>query len=198
MSIHRPIEFTFDFDKFLHLIAYLSRKVSDFDVLKAVKLLYFIDKHHLIRHGRLITGDSYYNLDYGPVPTRSYELLKGLKNDAPVDINQLPDKKRLIGHLEIDETKTYPTYHAKKEPDMGFFSKTELESISSVINTHGQLSSVALMDKSHEDATHKQTGFRKEINFHLFFEGDPEARQDALERMEFEQEDRDFVNGLTA
>jgi uncharacterized phage-associated protein len=197
VSLRREINFEFDFEKFVNLVVYLAKQASDFDILKATKLLYFIDKHHLIRYGRPITGDVYYQLDYGPVPSLSYDLLKQMDDDVPVDISASPDKQRLLESLEVDEAQRYPIYRAKKEPDLNCFSRVELDSIRCVVKELGDYSSVDLMNLSHKDATYRKTRPKSRIDYRLFFEDNPDASHDALEAMEIEQDDRDFAGGLT-
>lgn len=195
MTYKRPIEFEFDFEKFLNLVVYLGNKVSDFDALKCAKLLYFIDKHHLVRSGRSITGDSYYRLIYGPVPTASYDLMKSVANPQ-TDINEIPDLKRLSEHFEVDESTEYPTFKPTEEADLEYFSRAELDSIEAVVSELGGLSAVDLMNRSHLDETHKRTRLNKPIDFRLFFESNPDALHDAREIMEAEQDNRDFSDSL--
>jgi uncharacterized phage-associated protein len=197
MNDRKSIRFRFDFEKFLNMVVYICERFPDTDILKMMKLIYFIDKHYVIREGRLITGDTYYRLDYGPVPSFSYDLLKELDSNSPLDNTQLPDKETLLNSLEITKDKGYPTFRAKTRPDLDCFSKRELESINSVLTQYGVLSGIELMNLSHQDPTHKLTPNRSPINMYLFFEGEPEAEHSALENMEIEQEDRDFVDGLT-
>lgn len=196
MTPSRRIRFKFDLDKFVHLVTYLAEKVRDFDRLKATKMLYFIDKHHLIRYGRPILGDVYYRLDYGPVPSLAFDLLKEADDNLPVSLDSLPGKKYLLEYVEIDTRPQYPVFRPKKQADLEFFSEEEMASINAIIQRLGQLTSVQLMDKSHLDATHQRTAQRSQIDYRLFFEGEPEALHDAYEVMELEQEDREFAEGL--
>lgn len=42
--------------------------------LKALKLIFFADRYHLRKYGRPITGDRYFAMNYGPVPSASKDL----------------------------------------------------------------------------------------------------------------------------
>lgn len=200
MNAQRQIKFKFEFEKFTQLVTHLAQRVKGLDRLKAMKLLYFIDKHHLIRQGRPITGDTYLHLEWGPVPALGYRLLSGIRKDEdyPTSSSGSSDRQVLLEHLKIDDKPRFPIFQAKKDADLDYFSATERESIDAVINELGNLSPVELMDLSHEDATVRMTDRNSSIDFHLFFEKEPDASHDALEKMEMEQDDRDFASGLTS
>src|SRR5450759_3309300 len=44
--------------------------------MKLFKLLYLADRAHLIKYARPILKDRYVNMDQGPVPSASYDLVK--------------------------------------------------------------------------------------------------------------------------
>lgn len=178
------------------MITYLASKVSDLDILKAMKLLYFIDKHHLIRHGRPITGDTYYKLPYGPVPTLSYDLLKEAFDQSPIPDTEFPDRENLRNAIDIDRTTRYLIYKAKRDPNLNVFSETELASVEEIVSKFGQKSGLWLMNLSHRDCTFAKTLLNSQIDFYLFFEDEPHASREAMELMELEQDDRDFVEGM--
>ena len=192
-----PISFNFDFDKFLNLVVYLASKVDNFDVLKAMKLIYLIDRHHLVREGRPITGDLYYRLDLGPVPSISYDLIKQMDFDNPATDQGLPDTTKLLESLDIDRSLKYPIYRNKIDADLEYFSEIELTSIKSIISKFGQFDSISLMNLTHKHAAHIKTPNRSRIDFRLFFEDEQGASKDAFEIMEMEQENQEFVAGLS-
>ena len=72
----RRIEFKFNVKKLINALAFFAGEITDLDKLKAAKLLYFADKHHLVRYGRPILGDCYCALDAGPIPSRSLDIMK--------------------------------------------------------------------------------------------------------------------------
>jgi len=72
--------FSFDRDKALEVILYVSSKVKD--LYHLLKIIYFADKKHLSLYGRFISGDSYIAMNNGPVPSQSYDILKGIRGDG--------------------------------------------------------------------------------------------------------------------
>lgn len=48
---------------------------------KALKALYFADKHHLEKHGRLIYGETHCALPHGPVPQAAYDATRVLNGE---------------------------------------------------------------------------------------------------------------------
>lgn len=60
----------------LESLYYISKKAhKPIDKLAAIKLLFFADKYHLRKYGRLITEDTYYALPHGPVPSNSLDVI---------------------------------------------------------------------------------------------------------------------------
>ena len=45
--------------------------------LKLIKLLYFVDRESMKRHGHPISGDRYVSMDHGPVLSQTFNLIKG-------------------------------------------------------------------------------------------------------------------------
>jgi len=60
----------FNFRKATQALNYFARqgggKISK---IKALKLVYLADRYHLRKYGRLITNDSYFAMEFGPVPS---------------------------------------------------------------------------------------------------------------------------------
>ncbi len=55
---------------------YLSKKMNaPIDKLGAIKLIFFADRYHLRKYGRLITEDTYYALEHGPVASNTLDIL---------------------------------------------------------------------------------------------------------------------------
>ena len=75
--------FFMDANIILESFYYLSKKLnSSIDKLAAVKLLFFADRYHLRKYGRLISDDTYYALPHGPVASNSLDILNQVMNDS--------------------------------------------------------------------------------------------------------------------
>src|SRR5712692_1373973 len=71
------LRFRFNAEKFVNAVAYLAQARPHNTKLTICKQLYFADKEHFVRYGRPITGDQYYKLPHGPIPTRGLDILRG-------------------------------------------------------------------------------------------------------------------------
>ena len=71
------IGFDFRPEKFASATAYLAERKPEVTKKELCKLLYFADKRHLLRYGRTITGDKYFALEQGPIPSNELDALNG-------------------------------------------------------------------------------------------------------------------------
>lgn len=191
MYDNTEIHFPFDKDKFLTVMQILCQETKDLDVLKAVKLLYLIDREHIRAYGHPLLGDHYGAWEHGPVPLASYSILNSVRMGI---IRNLP--------ITIDENiqAKYPQFITKEDPDLQFLSKTELSTIQKIIAEHGMKTGWALRELSHKHATwiESQDPFSQKnpIDYRLFFKEDYDKCKDAYEAMMLEQKDRDFAEGF--
>ena len=72
----------FDPDKAVEAILYIANRVQDPGFHRISKILYFADKEHLSRYGRLICGDHYVAMKHGPVPSGIYDIFKHVRGDG--------------------------------------------------------------------------------------------------------------------
>ena len=78
-----PVKFRFDFEKTLQAAGVLlHRDGKKMSRLRLVKLLYIADREMLAAKGRTITGDQALAMKFGPVLSRTYELIKGVEARA--------------------------------------------------------------------------------------------------------------------
>ena len=189
------LQFEFNMEKFLNLVAYLCFKTNYLDPLKATKLLYLIDRRHLVRYGKPVLGDFYVKMDYGPVPSVAYGILRD--SYSPLPGEEHANRDLFAEYIEVDKPfwRRYPRFKARKKPDLDVFSEAEVESIDSVINEHGNKTGMELSRLTHDDAT-CEVSLNSLIDYRLFFKRCPEANEAALRLLELEQEDRDFVSCL--
>jgi len=156
---------TFDFrpEKFLNAVAYLGKRCPGTTKKKICKLLYFADKEHLLQYGRPITGDTYYRLPHGPIPTQGLDLLNGKGSLANLAVR---DK-----FFEIDGWDV----RVKRDFEPPAFSKSELRVLENVCRAYGKLPAHELERLSHEEPAWVKTPENDRIDFALFFENCPEA-----------------------
>jgi uncharacterized phage-associated protein len=69
---------------FLEVPFILSKSPQkEIDVLHLIKILYFADKECLKEYNFTITGDSFASLPYGPVVSKTYDILKNPSSEKP-------------------------------------------------------------------------------------------------------------------
>lgn len=194
----KPVSFRFDPEKLVHVLAYFAgRGLTDLTKLKAAKLVYYLDKHHLWKFGRPIVGGPYWCMPYGPVPGNALQAMNDMIDATEVESELAEDQKRLIDeYLEVKADGAHPRFEAKRQFDPEVFSKSELAALESVFEKFGTKTANQLVSLTHKDPTwtvpnQSRLGGRASIPYHMFFEdADPQVRQ-IWELIEAEQMDRD-------
>jgi len=111
------------------------------DDMKAYKLLWLADRCHLRKNGRTITGDKYFAMPKGVVPTDAKHLLDG-------EPTVLSNSDNYFGEWieKIDAHK----FRAVKAPDLSEFSASDIEVLNQVIDLYGNYSRNDLSELSHK------------------------------------------------
>ena len=203
-SPHQPLTFRFSFDKFINALVYFaSHGVSDLTKLKAVKLLYLADRHHLFHYGRPIIGDRYIAMDLGPVPEDGFNLISRLIEPAEVADSE---RTKALETLEVDRgffnRYKYPVLRAKGTPDLSVFSDSEVEALSAVVKEFGKKAARVLVDLTHNHRAYKRAdatrakGSSTNLPYEYFFDDAPDDVRAVQGLAGWEQEDRDFADAL--
>ena len=203
-SNQHSLTFRFSLEKFINALAYFaSQGIRDLTKLKAVKLLYLADRHHLFNYGRPITGDRYIAMDLGPVPEDALQLISRLIEPAEVSD---PQRDRALQQLTVYRgfmrRYSYPVLRARTAPDLNVFSESELETLQVVANEYGATPARSLVDLSHGHRAYQRAnagrtpGSSTELPYEFFFEDAPANAQAVRLLAEHEQEDRDFAMWL--
>lgn len=197
-TIKYPIRFKFDVEKFITCLAFFAdKKLPGLTKLKVCKLLYYVDKHHLIRHGRPVTGDIYYRLDKGPIPSASLNIMDEVISTDEVSCGEGSNSEKLSKYLKIQRfPNKYPTFQLKQNPELDNLSESEIEALEQVLDKYGRCSASALIESTHAEAPWQKAAPNAEIDYRLFFENDPDARPEALEYMESMCENTELILGL--
>jgi uncharacterized phage-associated protein len=116
----------------------------------ALKVLYFADKDHLGRYGRLIYGDSYVAMRHGPVPSAAYDIIKCARGDG-ICPAQVPAQELLSVSAAHQITPL-------READLRTLSESEVECLDAAIERYGQLPFGELQRLCHADKAFQQSG----------------------------------------
>ncbi len=131
-----------DTRKIIQALTYLAAKEDDkvMDNMKAYKLLWLADRYHLRQTGRTITGDAYYAMPFGIVPSDTKSVLEGVKTKMR---NPKGYKEKYIA------SKNGHQYMVLHEPDMKVFSDSDQEALDKVYAAYGHLNAMELSELSH-------------------------------------------------
>ena len=132
--------------KLIQIALYVLQKTGGIDYYHLFKILYFAELKHLAKWGEKIISDTFYALDYGPVPTLLYDVVKGY-NSPNTDLLELFSDNVLFAGKDAPNVLL-----PKCEADMNYISKSEIEALDASINENAHLTFGQLKEKSHDDA----------------------------------------------
>lgn len=138
--------YKFDAQKAVEVLLYIAQKSPD--VYHALKVLYFADKDHLAKYGRLICGDKYIAMKHGPVPSGAYDLIKFVRGDFYWWIDNSIDEA-----FTVDNNTIKPL----REPNLDLLSETDIECLDESIERISPLPFPVLKRLSHQDEAFKQS-----------------------------------------
>jgi hypothetical protein len=140
------MSFPLDKERLIAATLYVLQKYEgEADFHTIFKTLYVADKDHLADYGRPITGDTYYAMDFGPVPSHLYDAFK--------DGNYSAFFKR-IGQCTII---------SDIEPDMNELSKSDIGALDKAFNIINGLDFRRRTELTH-DAAYNSAGRNSEIS----------------------------------
>ncbi len=130
------IDFTFNKEKSICSMLYICNALGgEWDKYSLLKILYFAEQKHLVKYGRPITGDNIIAMDFGPVPSISYDEIKYSKVNP--------------NFFEITQENIVK---AKQQPDKDLLSESDISCLVEAIEENRHLSLGDLKIKSHDAA----------------------------------------------
>lgn len=129
--------------KIIQALAYIAYQQADHKVnsMKAYKLLWLADRYHLRQYGRTITGDMFFALPHGVVPSDAKNVIEHQKTNLPNDETYRDKYIKRIGKYD---------YQAIIAPDMMVFSDSDQEALDKILQTYGYLDQYQLEKLSHK------------------------------------------------
>lgn len=143
----KRIHFDFEPQKAIEVILYIAHKLQIPDFHKISKVLYFSDRNHLERYGRLICGDSYVAMKHGPVPSGVYDILKTVRGDG-LCFCVAREKLDMESFSVQDRKKVVPL----RETNTDLLSESDIECLNEAIEKYGTLGFSELTEVSHDQA----------------------------------------------
>lgn len=140
--------FVFKPQKSVEAILYTIPHLTAPTFHRLAKIMYFADRIHLEKYGRFICGDRYVAMKHGPVPSRTYELLKRVRDDDFTQFSKTPLAKQAF--VIQDQFIVKPLRTA----NLDLLSDSDLECLNQAIEQYGQLSIQQLTQLSHDSAWH--------------------------------------------
>lgn len=133
----------FDKHRLTEIILYILNKTKGLDYYHVFKILYFANIAHLAKYGISMVSDEFCALKDGPVPSILYSCIK---KDVYCD-----EELRAILNDAIQNgtDDAYFMLESKRDADMDYLSKADVESLDKSISENAQLSYGELRAKSH-------------------------------------------------
>lgn len=134
---------TGDTKKIIQALAFIASRMQGrtLSSMKAYKLLWLADRCHLRLNGRTITGDRYFALPKGMVPTDAKHLLDGDLTLMETSAEYFEEWIKKVGDH---------CYMTVKEPDLTEFSKSDIDVLELVISLYGNKTARELSELSHK------------------------------------------------
>lgn len=163
--------------KILEGLIFLAREMPGKDFHSLLKILFYADKFHLQKYGRPVFGDTYRKMSYGPVGSIAYDILK--KNDF------LPGNilKKINDSLTVKKEEGIPAVFAQRDPDLDYFSESDLECLREAINECEKMDFNSLTEKVHKEKAWEEAEINSEMDYELFVDENLTDREELIEYM---------------
>lgn len=129
--------------RIIQALAYIAYQQPGHKVnsMKAYKLLWLADRYHLRQFGRTITGDVFFALPHGVVPSDAKNVVEHQITHIPTDEEYRDKYIKRLGKY---------SYQAITEPDIMVFSDSDQEALDKILQAYGTLDQYKLEELSHK------------------------------------------------
>jgi len=149
-----------DAEKALEVVVYLSHSTNN--LFNLVKTLYYADKLHIEKYGRLITGDNYIAMEDGPVPSGAYDLVKAVRGDKfRFDLKIINAHPENALKVKIKNSKTY--VYPLRTANLDLLSESDIECLNEAICMYAKMNTTKLWDLVHQEKAYNNTEMDKSI-----------------------------------
>jgi len=134
--------FKFNYKKATQALNILALKAGGtINKMKALKLIYFADRYHLRKYGRLITNDNYVAMENGPVASRTRDIAE------KTNFIGRDEKKYACAYLE---SMGGYDLKSKSSPDNDVFSDSDIEALDFSWEKFGHFDQFKLASITHD------------------------------------------------
>lgn len=170
------IKFRLNWQKAIEAIVWLACQRPGIGFFHIVKVLYYADKAHFQRHARPVLGDTYIAMEHGPLPSGVHDLLT---KDTFLDSDLLGR----ISDAVIVEREPVPSVKARREPDLGLFSKSDLRCLQEALDQYGSMPLRQLRELTHRERAWVQAPRNGAMDYALMIDDDVPDRDKLIEEI---------------
>jgi len=156
------------------IIYFLNNNVKHFGKTKLMKMMFFIDKSHLQKYGRVVFFDEYYKYERGPVAHLTLSIINSINEVEKDDMEYYT--KKFENFLEIKDVingdEQITSFIAKKEFDGTLFSRSEIKVFNEIIKKYGASTKEEISEISHSLKEYKDTKYKNLIDEQSMIEND--------------------------
>ena len=139
----------------VHTLLYILDKTSPLNLLNLLKIMYFADQKHLVKHGLTISGDDYHAMEFGPVASTAYAIVDCLREGESTGLKKEFSPNIFRSYFKVKKVvkeKTITEVSAKRSYNPDSVRKSGLEFLNESIKTHRYTKSAHLSALSHGSA----------------------------------------------
>lgn len=187
-SQENVIKFNTNSDKILDAIYWVVKNYPNVSDLYISKIFYYADKEHLVKYGRPITGDIYFALKNGPVPSLILNILNS--KYEYVDHNLILEFRKYVHATRTNAKSSFSILEHTPKKNYDFLSESDIECLEFGIKQCKGLTRRDLIDKAHKELSWRNVwkdarkASPQKMRFEDFFDGDPNAKEKIKELQE--------------
>jgi len=139
--------------KALEVLLYIAQQTSN--IYNVLRVIYLADRLHLAKYGRLIYPEQFTAMDYGPVASLAYDILKGVQDGRLGLVAE-----GTVNTFRIDGDHIRP----EREPDLSRLSESDIECIDEALQECGNMSFDELVRLAYTDLAYQRTSLNERIS----------------------------------
>lgn len=144
---------------------------------KLMKLFYFLDFTHVKKYGAPITGDTYFHLEKGPIPSAIKNLIDSLDDEPELSI--LADTIEIQKNMGSMMHKIVCSQNFA-DSDKEYFSEIEMQTLKFVCDKYSDYTTREIVDASHAESPWRKTQECSQIPYSLAAD-DPDCEVEKAE-----------------